>query len=151
MKTSTLFLMGLIVGALVVFLIRAAQLDHEKKLPSTPTPERAAHAHPGPQPSSGSSLGGESTPASSPAPAPAPAPAPDESPTHDPSAASASGGAPENAVCPVMGNAVDPAVFVDYKDRRIGFCCPGCDTLFLKNPEKYLKRVDAELANAKGD
>lgn len=54
--------------------------------------------------------------------------------------------APENAICPVMGNPVDPEVYVDYEGRRIGFCCPGCDAEFMADPEKYLKKVDAELA-----
>jgi YHS domain-containing protein len=53
--------------------------------------------------------------------------------------------APENAICPVMGNEVDPEIYVDYAGRRIGFCCPGCDKLFLEDPEKYLVKVDAEL------
>ena len=62
---------------------------------------------------------------------------------------SADGRAPENEICPVMGNEVDPDVFVDYKGRRIGFCCPGCDEKFLEDPEKYLKKVDRELAARK--
>jgi YHS domain-containing protein len=58
----------------------------------------------------------------------------------------AAGVPPENQVCPVMGNEVDPRVFVDYKGRRIAFCCPGCDESFLADPEKYLKKVDAEIS-----
>ena len=50
-----------------------------------------------------------------------------------------------------MGNAVDPDVYVDYQGRRIGFCCLGCDEAFLKDPEKYLKKVDQELAARKDD
>ncbi len=57
---------------------------------------------------------------------------------------------PENQTCPVMGNPVDPKVFVDHNGRRIGFCCPGCDDLFKANPEKYLKKVDAEIAARSG-
>ena len=53
---------------------------------------------------------------------------------------------PENRICPVMGNEVDPEIYVDYQGRRIGFCCGGCDQTFLDDPEKYLKKVDAELA-----
>ena len=44
-----------------------------------------------------------------------------------------------------MGNEVDPDIYVDYQGRRIGFCCAGCDEQFLKDPEKYLKKVDAEI------
>ncbi len=53
---------------------------------------------------------------------------------------------PENEICPVMGNPVDPRVFVDYEGRRIGFCCPGCDQTFQEDPETYLRKVDAEIA-----
>ncbi|MHC5010192.1 MAG: YHS domain-containing protein [Planctomycetota bacterium] len=58
--------------------------------------------------------------------------------------------APENLICPVMGNEVDPEVYVDYEGRRIGFCCPGCDAEFLKDPEKYLKIVDEEIRSREG-
>ena len=58
----------------------------------------------------------------------------------------AAGVLPENKLCPIMGNEVDPEVFVDYKGRRIGFCCPGCDEAFLAEPEKYLKKLDAAIA-----
>jgi len=48
--------------------------------------------------------------------------------------------------CPVMGNPIDPEVYVDYQGRRIYFCCPGCDKKFLADPGKYLPKVDAEIA-----
>lgn len=57
---------------------------------------------------------------------------------------------PENRRCPVMGNPVDPGVYIDYQGRRIGFCCPGCDEAFLANPAKYLKIIDKEIA-ARGE
>jgi YHS domain-containing protein len=57
---------------------------------------------------------------------------------------------PENLICPVMGNEVDPDLFVDYEGRRIGFCCPPCVEKFKADPEKYLEKVDAELAARKG-
>ena len=28
---------------------------------------------------------------------------------------------------------------VDYKGKSYYFCCPGCDTKFKENPEKYLR------------
>jgi len=50
-----------------------------------------------------------------------------------------------NAVCPVLGNKVNPEIkTVSYKGRTIGFCCAGCDEKFKANPEKY-------LANLSGD
>jgi YHS domain-containing protein len=48
--------------------------------------------------------------------------------------------------CPVMGNPIDPEVYLDYQGRRIYFCCPGCDEKFLADPEKYLPKVAAEIA-----
>jgi YHS domain-containing protein len=43
-----------------------------------------------------------------------------------------------NEVCPVKGNKIDPeANKVEYKGKIYGFCCNGCDSKFLKNPEKY--------------
>jgi YHS domain-containing protein len=37
---------------------------------------------------------------------------------------------------------------VDYKGRRIYFCCKECPPVFNKDPEKYIKLVDAELKGA---
>ena len=46
--------------------------------------------------------------------------------------------------CPVMGGAVTKELFVDYKGQRIYFCCAGCPETFMKNPEKYMKKLKAE-------
>ncbi|SPF43024.1 YHS domain protein [Syntrophobacter sp. SbD1] len=46
--------------------------------------------------------------------------------------------------CPVMGGKVDEKIFADYKGQRVYFCCTGCLELFNKDPEKYLKKMDAE-------
>ena len=52
--------------------------------------------------------------------------------------------------CPVMeGNKINPKLFVDHAGRRIYFCCKMCIDTFKKDPEKYLKKVDAELAGLK--
>jgi YHS domain-containing protein len=48
--------------------------------------------------------------------------------------------------CPVMGGKLNRSVYVDHGGRRIYFCCAGCDTKFRANPEKYLKKLDAEKA-----
>ena len=138
MKTSTLFVVGLIVGALTVFCFRAV---------STSSGDASADGKPSapePNPHAGHSMSAE------PAPAPAPAPAPVPVPVDPGGQVDDDGRKPENQICPVMGNEVDPDLFVDYQGRRIGFCCPGCDERFLKDPEKYLKKVDAELAARKG-
>ena len=44
-------------------------------------------------------------------------------------------------VCPVLGGNIDKKVYMDYKGKRIYFCCQGCDAEFRKNPEKYLKKI----------
>lgn len=36
-----------------------------------------------------------------------------------------------NKLCPISGRAIDGKTFVDYKGRRVGFCCPACDDKFL--------------------
>ena len=46
--------------------------------------------------------------------------------------------------CPVMSGKVDNKIFVDYQGKRIYFCCSGCVEEFKKDPEKYLKKMEAE-------
>jgi YHS domain-containing protein len=53
----------------------------------------------------------------------------------------------KNAKCPVMGNPVSADAFVDYNGYRIYFCCPGCDTKLVKNPEKYAEKLKAETGH----
>jgi YHS domain-containing protein len=53
-------------------------------------------------------------------------------------------------ICPVMGNAINPKIFVDYKGRRIYFCCGMCPDKFKADPEKYVRVVDDQLKAAKG-
>ncbi len=47
-------------------------------------------------------------------------------------------------VCPVLGDNIDKKVFIDYQGKRIYFCCSGCDAEFRKDPEKYLKKIEAQ-------
>lgn len=47
-------------------------------------------------------------------------------------------------LCPVMGNKINKSVFVDYQGKRIYFCCPGCIAAFKQNPEKCLKKMEAQ-------
>ncbi len=47
-------------------------------------------------------------------------------------------------LCPVLQGNIDKSVYVDYKGKRIYFCCKGCDAEFAKDPEKYLKKLEAE-------
>lgn len=46
--------------------------------------------------------------------------------------------------CPVQSDKIDKKIFVDYHGKRIYFCCRGCVAQFKKNPEKYLKKMEAE-------
>jgi len=47
-------------------------------------------------------------------------------------------------VCPVLGGNIDKKVFIDYQGKRIYFCCSGCPAEFSKDPEKYLKKIEAQ-------
>jgi len=46
----------------------------------------------------------------------------------------------EQMTCPVMvGRAIDKNLFVEYKGKKVYFCCKGCIPEFNKEPEKYVK------------
>lgn len=50
-----------------------------------------------------------------------------------------------NKVCPVMGEEVDEeAPTFEYKGKIYGFCCPGCDKKFKKDPERYIKNLSED-------
>ncbi|MDP2366255.1 MAG: YHS domain-containing protein [Ignavibacteria bacterium] len=52
---------------------------------------------------------------------------------------------PWNKVCPVKGNEIEKdSPTVEYNGKVYAFCCPGCDTKFAKNPEKYLKNLSED-------
>jgi YHS domain-containing protein len=48
--------------------------------------------------------------------------------------------------CPVSGDKLGemdkPFVF-EYKGREVKLCCPDCKKDFDKNPEKYMKKIEA--------
>ncbi len=57
-----------------------------------------------------------------------------------------------NTICPIskekignMGNA-NPVI---YKGKIVNLCCSGCSADFAKDPEKYMKKVNEELAKNK--
>jgi YHS domain-containing protein len=78
-------------------------------------------------------------------PTPVAPPAPTKEQTQAPEGAA---GAIAQKTCPVMGNPINPNIYMDYNDRRIYFCCTMCPDMFKKDPEKYLKKVDEELKAA---
>ncbi|MGM0443916.1 MAG: hypothetical protein ACQEQV_06990 [Fibrobacterota bacterium] len=47
----------------------------------------------------------------------------------------------EQTVCPVMGNAVNKDLYVDYEGQRIYVCCQGCIKSVRENPEKYIEEL----------
>lgn len=50
-----------------------------------------------------------------------------------------------NKVCPVKGNPIEAdSPTVEYNGKVYAFCCPGCDTKFAKNPEKYAKNLSED-------
>jgi YHS domain-containing protein len=45
--------------------------------------------------------------------------------------------------CPVMGGDIDKSVYADYHGKRVYFCCGMCEDTFKKDPEKYIKKIEA--------
>ena len=47
--------------------------------------------------------------------------------------------------CPGMADRkISKSIHVDHNGKRIYFCCKGCTSAFKKDPEKYLKKLQAE-------
>ena len=53
----------------------------------------------------------------------------------------------KNKTCPISGNPVNGKDFIVYKGKRYGICCKGCDKKFMKDPEKYLKKLHEQEKN----
>jgi len=47
----------------------------------------------------------------------------------------------EQTTCPVMGGAIDKAIFTEYKGKKVYFCCKGCVDKFQADPEKYVSKL----------
>ncbi len=47
----------------------------------------------------------------------------------------------EQTTCPIMGTAINKALFVEYKGKKVYFCCPGCEDKFTAEPEKYIAKL----------
>ena len=47
----------------------------------------------------------------------------------------------EQTTCPVMGGAIDKALFTEYKGKKVYFCCDGCKEKFLEKPEQYIAKL----------
>jgi YHS domain-containing protein len=44
--------------------------------------------------------------------------------------------------CPVMGGAIDKAIYVDHGGKRIYVCCQGCVAVVRKDPAKYITSME---------
>ncbi len=50
---------------------------------------------------------------------------------------------PINEVCPIEGKKIDHKIpYLIFGNKIIGFCCPGCDNAFLKNPKLYEEKLN---------
>ena len=47
----------------------------------------------------------------------------------------------EQTTCPVMGGAIDKNIFVEYKGKKVYFCCKDCVEKFKADPEKYVSKL----------
>jgi YHS domain-containing protein len=47
----------------------------------------------------------------------------------------------EQTTCPVSGDKIDKNVFVEYKGKKVYFCCASCKAIFEKDPEKYIAKL----------
>jgi YHS domain-containing protein len=51
--------------------------------------------------------------------------------------------------CPVSGKPIDPEHFVDFKGKKVYFCCPNCPAAFEKDPEKFVAKLP-QFAKSEG-
>jgi len=50
--------------------------------------------------------------------------------------------ATEQTTCPVMeGNPINKNIFVEYKGKKVYFCCKACPEKFLADPNKYIAKL----------
>ena len=47
-------------------------------------------------------------------------------------------------MCPVMGGKVNKDLYVDHDGKRVYVCCKGCIGAVEKDPEKYIKKLEAD-------
>ena len=57
-----------------------------------------------------------------------------------------------NKICPISGDKIKSmgkAVKIDYKGKTYNLCCKMCVKDFNKDPEKFSKKVEAEVKSGK--
>jgi len=47
----------------------------------------------------------------------------------------------EQKTCPIMGNPIDKNIYVEYKGKKVYFCCAECKAKFEQEPGKYLSKL----------
>ena len=47
----------------------------------------------------------------------------------------------EQTTCPVMGGAINKAIFTEYKGKKVYFCCDPCKEKFEAAPEQYVAKL----------
>ena len=73
---------------------------------------------------------------------PAPPPTPESAMEQTKESATQAAASVEQTMCPIMdGNKINKDVFVEYKGKKVYFCCPDCKGKFLAEPEKYLSKL----------
>jgi hypothetical protein len=59
--------------------------------------------------------------------------------------AAAVGAGKAQTTCPVLDEPIqNKNVYVDHNGLRVYLCCAGCKATFSKDPEKYIKKLEAE-------
>jgi YHS domain-containing protein len=56
-------------------------------------------------------------------------------------AAKETASAGQQKTCPIMGGPINKSVFVEYKGKKVYFCCQGCEPKFEADPEKYVAKL----------
>ncbi len=50
----------------------------------------------------------------------------------------------KQTICPVMAGTIDKNIYADHNGKRVYFCCSGCLEEFKKDPDKYIKEMEAK-------
>ena len=47
----------------------------------------------------------------------------------------------EQTTCPVMGGAINKAIFIEHQGKKVYFCCEPCKDKFKEAPEQYIAKL----------
>ena len=51
----------------------------------------------------------------------------------------------------MLGNPIDPSLFIDHEGQRIYFCCKMCVSMFSENPQEYMPNLPKASSTDHGD